>query len=159
MNLQEMKVKELLEIAKELKITGRYDMKKGELIEAIQAAQTVEETEVKVTEQNESDSNGETQVENTEQIEEEVKPKPVKEIKSNKRPLILYNESDEVVQRFESQKECTVWCLENQISNQGWISVAIREGRQIYRTKEGKATRSQKNKGYIGYDYKIQYAI
>lgn len=157
-------VKELRTMAAEMDIEGRSKFKtKGEWIAAIEAVQVKEATEEIQVEENENAgeiSYGESceiiHKKEIEVVEQEVKPSKTR---NNKRPLILYNEKDEVVEKFESQKEVVQYCLDNKLMNQGWVKTCVRDGRAAYYKVDGKKTTPSKKTGYTGIGYKVQYSI
>jgi len=95
-NLQEMKKEQLMEIAKDMEITGRHKMNKQQLINEIQAKQTAEIQPEQSCEE----------VNNVEEAEE--KPKKTR---GEKRKIHLLNSEDEIVETFESRAEAIRYCV------------------------------------------------
>jgi hypothetical protein len=155
MDLQEMNVKELRTLAAEMNIAGRSEMKKAELISAIEEIQSQQTTEEVTVEELAQETGVNLDENESDLIEAEEKPKPIKKVK---RPLVLYNAENEVIERFDNQAECTKYCVSNSICNAGWVSCAIAESRPMYYTKEMKKTSPKAGK-YHGVGYKIQYAV
>ncbi|MBS4194347.1 Rho termination factor N-terminal domain-containing protein [Lederbergia citri] len=195
MNLQEMKVKELRTLAGEMQIVGRSEMKKEQLISAIEAAQIEEQVQEfmivdgvseevardMINEQVNQPTGEEFEItpEMIQQVEEENRhfeqtvlgttqnegasnnseEKPVKKPRGEQRKINLLNAENEIVETFECRKEAIRYCMKSGICNEGWASVSLKESRRMYRTKDGRKTSAQRNKGYTGADHILLYAI
>ena len=133
--LKESTMKELETMAKEMKISKWYGMKKDELIQAIEVKQTEESQTVE---------------------------KPVIPNKPNsktKKPCMLFNEINELVKEFESVPVLIKYALENKICNSGWIQHSLATGKRFYQGKDGKNTTPQTKNGFIGIGYRAEFKL
>lgn len=130
MNLQKMKVKELRNLAGEKNITGRWDMNKQQLIDALTL---VLEEEARITEE---------QTHQTQQDhQEEVKPQPQTR-RGRKRVIEVYKDG-KLIKTIDGLIETFKWAQENNICNAGWVKHSLKTG------KETVAGRKFKQGGYL----------
>jgi hypothetical protein len=126
MNLQEMKVKELRNLAGEKNITGRWDMNKQQLIDALTP---ILEEEARIAEEQSEQS----------QQEEVEKPQP----RRGRRRVIEVYKDGQLVNTINGLLETFKWATENNICNVGWVKHSLKTG------KETVAGRKFKTGGYL----------
>ncbi|UDY80737.1 Rho termination factor N-terminal domain-containing protein [Geobacillus phage GR1] len=119
MNLQEMKVKELRNLAGEKNITGRWDMNKQQLIEALTLILEEENRQA--------------------QQEEVAKPQP----RRGRRRVIEVYKDGVLINTIDGLLETFKWATENNVCNVGWVKHSLKTG------KETVAGRKFKEGGYL----------
>lgn len=127
MNLQDMKVKELRTLAGEKNIAGRWEMKKDQLISAIERVLLIEEaTNLELTVEpsmnNEDIKNLISESQNS-QDKEEVGVAPNR--KGRTRIINVYKDGV-LVNTIEGLLNTFKWAAENNISNQGWVKHSLK---------------------------------
>lgn len=118
MNLQEMKVKELRELAGEKEVTGRWDMNKQQLIDALTPILEAEQAA---------------------QAEQQNEEKPSR--KGRTRTINVFKDG-QLVETVEGLIETFKWAEQNNVCNQGWVKHSLKTG------KETVAGRKFKESGY-----------
>jgi hypothetical protein len=135
MNLKEMTVKQLRDLAKEFEIVGRWDMTKDQLIKAIERAQLIKEAKELGIEYEKYNN------EELKRLIEEKKNNKNEERKRgrNKRKINVYKDGELII-TIEGLLETFEWAAKNHICNQGWVKRSLRNGEPTkpgYRFKEG----------------------
>ncbi|PHA62847.1 Rho termination factor N-terminal domain-containing protein [Bacillus wiedmannii] len=125
MNLQDMKVKELRDLAGEKNIAGRWDMKKDQLISAIKRVLLLEEsTKLGLTIEpgmsNEDIKNLISEAQRTQEKEEVISSR-----KGRTRIINVYKDG-QLVETIEGLLNTFKWAAENNISNQGWVKHSLK---------------------------------
>lgn len=128
MNLQEMKVKELRTLAGEKNITGRWEMNKQQLIDALTP---ILEEETRIAEEQAAQD----------QQQEEVKPQNQPR-RGRKRTIEVYKDG-QLINTIDGLLETFKWATENNICNVGWVKHSLKTG------KETVAGRKFKTGGYL----------
>ena len=129
MNLQEMKVKELRNLAAEKNVVGRWDMNKQQLIDALSLVlkekERIYEDQVKKDEQSH---------------QEEVKKS--KSQRGRRRVIKVYKDG-KLINTIDGLLETFKWAIDNNICNVGWVKHSLKTG------KETTPGRKFKEGGYL----------
>ncbi|PED63951.1 Rho termination factor N-terminal domain-containing protein [Priestia megaterium] len=142
--MKEMQVKELREIAKEQNIPGRWDMKKDQLISAIERIQlidrairlqikikyteTVEELAQLIVAKEQELAAVEAMKSEQKEGEEMKEEKPQAKKKHGRTRTIEVYKDEELVTKIVGLLETFKWAEENKICNQGWVKHSLRNG-------------------------------
>ncbi|MEK5205218.1 MULTISPECIES: Rho termination factor N-terminal domain-containing protein [Bacillus] len=123
MNLQEMKVKELRILAGEKNIAGRWEMKKDQLILAIERVLLIEEaTNLGLTiEPSASIEDIKNLISESQNSKEESTPNR----KGRTRIINVYKDG-QLVETIEGLLNTFKWAADNNISNQGWVKHSLK---------------------------------
>jgi|SRR5699024_4991022 len=127
-NLNEMKVKELREIAKDKEVTGRWDMNKTQLVEAL--------TEIFEKEKAEKEAEEIRLAEQDQEVDEEA---PVRSTRGRRRTIEVYKDGV-LIKTVKGLLKTFDWVRENQIANQGWVKRSLKTGEETkpgFKFKEG----------------------
>ncbi|CAI6329488.1 Rho termination factor N-terminal domain-containing protein [Bacillus subtilis] len=134
-------VKELRNIAKEMNITGRWDMNRSKLIYAIERTQLISEAKDLGIETAAMLNNDQIK----KVIEEERNTMPEEEKTSQKkrgakkRKIEVYKDG-QLIQTIDGLMETFNWVTENKITNVGWVKRSLKTGEETaagYKYREG----------------------
>ncbi|PEN61601.1 Rho termination factor N-terminal domain-containing protein [Bacillus wiedmannii] len=125
MNLQDMKVKELRDLAGEKNIAGRWDMKKDQLISAIERVLLLEEATnlgltIEPAMSNEDIKNLISEAQNSQDKESTTSNR-----KGRTRIINVYKDG-QLINKIEGLLKTFKWAAENNISNQGWVKHSLK---------------------------------
>lgn len=137
-------------ISRECGIKRRHGLNKQELLKAINE---------EIMKRNQEVEQKYMEWKATQSLQEE-KPvrKPRKPSERVKRFVVLINDKDEVVEKFENQTKAIHYCVTNGVCNVGWANCSLKTGKAMYVKDNGKITKSQNGK-YHGVGYRLLFAI
>ncbi|QRZ95027.1 Rho termination factor N-terminal domain-containing protein [Bacillus sp. LJBS06] len=134
-------VKELRNIAKEMNITGRWDMNRTQLIYAIERSQLISEAKdlgIKTAAMLNND-----QIKKVIEAEKNimvVEEKPSHKKRGAKKRKIEVYKDGKLIQTIDGLMETFNWVTENKITNVGWVKRSLKTGEETaagYKYREG----------------------
>ncbi|CAF1785510.1 MULTISPECIES: Rho termination factor N-terminal domain-containing protein [Bacillus] len=134
-------VKELRNIAKEMNITGRWDMNRSQLIYAIERTQLISEAKDLGIETAAMLNND--QIKKVIEAERNTMPEEEKTSQkkrgAKKRKIEVYKDG-QLIQTIDGLMETFNWVTENKITNVGWVKRSLKTGEETaagYKYREG----------------------
>lgn len=134
-------VKELRNIAKEMNITGRWDMNRTQLVYAIERAQLISEAKDLGIETAAILNNDQIKkvIEAERNVTTEEEKTSHKKRGAKKRKIEVYKDG-QLIQTIDGLMETFNWVTENKITNVGWVKRSLKTGEETaagYKYREG----------------------